>query len=130
MILSLDFFKVGWAPLTIQCLISHTLPPLPEILYIQDSLINPDVELRVCFADIVLNLNSCVPYSSLPKLIPISLASRIISDFGSTILSLPATSFNGTGTISLFLKAAIQPYLPSSTIRPAAAPSLLATTRS
>lgn len=41
--------------------------------------------------------------SQSPKLTPISLVSLMIFAFGSMVLSLPATSFSGTLTISRFL---------------------------
>ena len=48
------------------------------------------------------------PYSS-PKLMPRSFASWTRSDFGSTYLSLPATSASGTRTILLLTLAIMQP---------------------
>lgn len=46
-------------------------------------------------------------YYSSPKQIPTILASLIMEQLGSTVLSLPATSDRGTLTISLFFTAAI-----------------------
>ena len=65
-----------------------------------------------------------------PKQMPRSLAWRMISEFGSTVFSFPATSLRATGTIESPLKATIYPYFSSMIRRAAAAPRREETTRS